>query len=97
MSCPHCPHCNPDLMVKAPQDDAIDGLRLSEECRRRGYWISPDGRVREHDAAELMGLKPKTLKNRRSLEDPNLPSFEIRAGRALYSITSLSEWLKRES
>ena len=67
---------------------------LHDECRRRGLWISYDGRLKEKDAADLMCLAPKTLRNRRSMMDDNLPGYEIRKGRALYSIVSIAAWMK---
>jgi len=68
-------------------------MRLAAECERRRIWTSPDLRVRESDAADLMGLSPKTLRNRRSLQDPALPDFQLRGGRALYSLASILAWM----
>lgn len=93
-----CPLCGgtwvPAEVPPVLSEDDPDVISLHEECRRRGYWISPDGGIREKDAADLMGLAPKTLRNRRSLLDNSLPAFKIRNRRALYSITSLAEWLR---
>jgi len=90
-----CPHCQRTFNrgVGATDGRAVETLDLRQECERRGYWISHDDRLRERDAAELMGLRPKTLRNRRSLKDPSLPVFVGRRGRPLYAISSLAAWL----
>ena len=97
MSCPHCPHCNSQLGNVPPPADAdesiSDTMRLQAYCRQAGITILPAGLIRDSDAARLMGLASKTLKNRRSMHDPSLPQFEIRAGRALYSLVSIAAWM----
>jgi hypothetical protein len=90
--CDACPGRTRHYRVRADEGTA-EVPRVREECERRGYWISHDGRLRERDAAELMGLAQKTLRNRRALKDPNLPAFVKRRGRPLYSIASLAAWL----
>ena len=99
MSCPHCHHCNPQLVNAAPPADVeeaiSDTMRLQAYCRQAGIRILPIGLVRESDAAILMGLASKTLKNRRSMHDPLLPKFEIRGGRALYSLVAIAAWMAR--
>jgi len=94
MSCPHCPHCNQLAAIPSPEDDdgALNLMRLRAYCDETGIPILPGGFVRESDAASLMDLKPKTLKNRRSMRDPMLPLFEMRRGRAVYSLASIAQW-----
>jgi hypothetical protein len=91
-ACPTCgrPHTDPP----SDPDEATQLLAaLRFTCVERGIWVSPDHRVRERDAADLMGYRPKTLRNLRALNDPKLPEFEIRAGRALYSLAAIAEWM----
>jgi len=92
-----CPHCGGSLPANSPEpdDSALELTQLRLYCVQAGIRILPVGMVRERDAAALMGLAEKTLKNRRSLDDPKLPSFEIRAGRALYSLASLAAWMTK--
>ena len=73
----------------------MDAVLLRAECERRGTWISPDGRVRERDAAILMGCSAKRLKNRRAELDDRLPSFVKRNGRVLYSLVSIAAWMAK--
>lgn len=91
-----CPHCHRPY-DEPPVDPVDEGLGRAEmlraACKLRGVWISPDGFVRECDAADLMGVTPKTLKNRRSLHDPKLPAHEKRAGRTLYALASIAAWM----
>jgi hypothetical protein len=54
-------------------------------------WLSYDDRVREADAADLIGLKVKTLRNRR-YQDAPLP-FLMRGGRPLYSLSDLAAFM----
>ena len=98
MSCPHCPHCNPDLArVAALEPDGLEAtvMQLRAHCIQSGIPVLPFATVREEDAAKLMNLRPKTLKHRRALDDPSLPSFEIRSGRALYALASIAAWMGR--
>ena len=82
----HCPTCGQALPDATAQPDTLEQLR--DACRERGIWVSPDGRVREADAADLLGRQPKTLANWR-YGDQRLP-FVIRAGRALYALEDLA-------
>lgn len=80
-----CPACGQLL----PQADPVEQLR--EACRSRGVWLSYDDRVREADAADLIGLTVKTLRNRR-YQDAPLP-FVMRLGRPLYALTDLAAFM----
>ena len=85
-----CPHCGGTGYL-APVDPCELLDKLETSCRERGLWVSPDGRVREDDAADLLGMKPKTLSNWR-YGDGRLP-FVKRSGRPLYALADLAEYL----
>ena len=87
---PPCPHCHGTGYLQPP--DAGELLcDLEAACRERGHWISPDNRVREDAAADLIGLAPKTLRNWRSTDAP-LP-YILRKARPLYRLEDLAEYL----
>lgn len=96
MTCPHCPHCNLQLIKEdsavQAEDHGANAHRLRSYCRAMGIPILPVDLVREHDAATLMGLAAKTLRNRRSDLDPTLPSHIKRGRTTLYFITSIAAW-----
>ena len=100
MTCPHCPHCNPELVAAPPTNDdgVLDERRLRAHCITVGISLLPGGMVWEADAAVLMGVRPRTLKNRRSLRDPALPRYEIRgkARRAVYSLAAIADSLVQQ-
>lgn len=72
-------------------DQVAPADQLRAACAARGIWVSADDRVREADAAELLGMAPKTLRNWRYTNEP-LP-YTTRAGRPLYALSDLAEWL----
>lgn len=82
----HCPQCG--CCLQSPVDLAGSVEALRTVCRARGYWLAPDDRVREDTAAELLGIAPKTMKNRR-YEGAGLPHV-IRAGRPLYALADIA-------
>ena len=84
-----CPHCNGTGLLQPSRAALLDLMRTA--CRDRSIWLSPDDRVREADAATLVGLQPKTLANRR-YEDAPIP-FVMRAGRPLYALADLAAWM----
>lgn len=86
MAC--CPHCGGTGSVPDAKPALIDQLRAA--CVARGTWVSPDERVREADAAELIGWQPKTLRNRRYADAP-IP-FVMRGGRPLYALSDLADF-----
>lgn len=57
-----------------------------------GYRVSPDGRVGETLAADLLTRSPKTLSNMRSLGMG--PSFYKAGGRIEYRVQDLAKWLE---
>jgi len=69
--------------------EMVEHLRAT--CRERSLWVSPDGMVRETEAADLIGWQTKTLRNRRYADAP-IP-FTMRAGRPLYALSDLAAWL----
>jgi hypothetical protein len=82
-----CPCCHgTGYAPQAEPSELVEQLR--DTCRERGTWISPDDRVRESAAAELLGLRPKTLENWRA-NGARLP-FIKRAGRPLYALADLA-------
>lgn len=65
--------------------------QLRSACRGRGTWVSADDYVRECDAADLLGMRAKTLVNRRA-NGSALPHIK-RAARPLYSLATIAEWI----
>lgn len=65
---------------------------LEATARTAGYSLSADGRVSEQDAAALLGLASKTLRNWRSTTAP-IPWHRIGGpgGRVTYRLQSLAE------
>lgn len=84
-----CPHCH-GTGVQLPANPHVLRADFERACIERGIWVSPDGKVRESDAAGLIGLSPKTLRNWRHA-DRRLP-FTTRAGRPLYALDDLAEF-----
>lgn len=58
----------------------------------QGYRATPDGRVVEAVAADLLGRAPKTLSNLRSLGMG--PVYFRAGGRVEYRIHDLAEWVE---
>ena len=84
-----CPHCNGTGYVSEAEPVEITA-DLERACVERGIWVSPDGRVREADAADLIGMAAKTLRNWRYV-DRRLP-FVTRSGRPLYALADLADF-----
>lgn len=57
-----------------------------------GRQITPDGRVFEVTAAELLGRAPKTLSNLRAADLG--PAYFRAGGRVEYRLSDLAEWLE---
>ncbi len=68
---------------------------MLEECRAENIFMTGDGRVWPEDAAKLLGMKPKTLENRRSL-GTSPPFYKIGAGRhrISYALSDLARWFE---
>ena len=58
----------------------------------KGHRVTPDGRVVEAVAAELLGRAPKTLSNLRSMSMG--PVYFRAGGRVEYRIHDLAEWVE---
>ena len=68
-------------------------IALEAAARSAGKWITADGRVGEADAAELLGLAPATLANRR-LAGTAPPHHRIGGGghRVSYNVRDLAQF-----
>lgn len=87
-----CHHCHGTGLAPAPaRADIIAALRQAAEDRR--MVITFDGRVSEADAAELIGVALKTLRNRR-YDDAPVPSIK-RGGRIWIAIEDLAAFADR--
>lgn len=82
--CPNCGH-----RLDAPVESPVEALERA--CRDRGVWVSPDGRVSEADAAELLGRATATLANW-SYADQPLPFVKVR-GRRTYRLADVANML----
>lgn len=88
MAC--CSRCGGSGVEPGPiQAEIVESLRV--DCVARGIWVSPDGYVRETDAATLVNWSPKTMRNRRYSDAP-IPHIS-RQGRPLYALADLAEWM----
>ncbi|KZY36518.1 hypothetical protein A3754_01975 [Alcanivorax sp. HI0083] len=71
---------------------------LLEAVQREGLPMTPDARLAPDDAAKLLGLSPRTLKNARSdAHDQRGPAFRRlpgpKGGRVSYALTDLAQWM----
>jgi hypothetical protein len=83
--CPACGH----TFDPAPAVDPVRALELV--CRERGFLVTPDGRVREDVAAQLLGLAAGTLRNW-SYGETRLPYVRV-ARRRTYRLTDIAAQL----
>jgi hypothetical protein len=58
-----CPHCGQTLPRDAAGGETDPVEQLQAWCDATGKWYSPDLRVHEDVAAEILGRAPGTLKN----------------------------------
>lgn len=74
--------------------DATADLLLLQ-ARKEGYWISGDGRIGESDLAELLGMTPGALANKRR-EGNAPPAYTLGGGghRVTYRLTDAARWLE---
>lgn len=68
--------------------DRVTAEQLAEACRRAGLRVTPDGRISEAAAADLLGLAPGTVRNWRSQHRP-LAYVRI-GGRVTYRLETLA-------
>ncbi len=64
---------------------------LAERLERAGKWVSLDGRISEPDAAELVGVSPRTFRNWR--DEGRGPVFVLVGRRLTFRIADLLRWL----
>jgi len=68
------------------------------ECERRGVAMTADRRIREEDAAALLGYSGGSLRNLRSTFDMGPAHYRRPApggGRISYRIEDLAEWVEK--
>jgi hypothetical protein len=78
----------PDLEARA--NARLDELQLA--CVAHGYYVTPDGRVREEVAAELLGLAAGTLRNW-SYGDSPIPFTSV-ARRRTYRLSDIAAFME---
>ena len=86
-----CPCCGQAV----PDTQALADARLHElvtACHSHGYLVTPDGRVREEVAAELLGLAPGTLRNWSYSESP-VPYTKV-ARRRTYRLSDIAAFME---
>lgn len=86
-ACPHC-HGTGRAMEPSPAE------RLREALERRSVHVTPDGRVSEAVAAELLGRAPGTLRNWQVAGGP-IAAVKIR-GRRSYYVSDIAAILERD-
>ncbi len=74
---------------------------LLETVQREGIPMTPDQRVAPEDAAKLLGLSPRTLKNARSgAHHQEGPAFRRlpgpKGGRRSYALQDIAQWQARQ-
>ena len=84
-----CPKCGYHADDQAGQVE-----ELAEAVRRAGHRVTPDMRITEAAAADLLGLAAATVKNWRGMHRP-LPFVKV-GGRATYRLRDLAEYLARD-
>jgi len=77
------------LEQAATSQDAVQ--TLTADLRARGFPVTFDGHVDAAGAAAALGIKPKTLRNQRSLGDG--PRYVTRRGRPWYPVAALATWI----
>ena len=78
-------------------DKSIDDTaeRLQAAAQDAGYWISADGRMGEADVAEMIGLTPGSLANkRREGTAPRASELGGRGHRVTYRIIDVARWIE---
>lgn len=69
--------------------------RLEAAALAAGYWVSADGRMGEGDVADMIGLTPGTLANKRR-EGTAPRAYELggRGHRVTYRIIDVARWIE---
>lgn len=88
--CPCCGRSLPSIGDRI----AVRLQELESACQNHGYLLTPDGRVREEIAAELLGLAPGTLRNWSYSETP-LPFTKV-ARRRTYRLADIAALLEEK-
>lgn len=87
-----CPHCGQPMPTSRAEAIEAQVTTWRAWCRQNGRWVSPDDRVNEATAAELLGRTSFTLRNWRSAGQP-LPFVRVR-GRISYRLRDLALMLE---
>ncbi|MFB2762746.1 hypothetical protein [Marinobacter shengliensis] len=67
---------------------------LMEQAKAQGMTLSADGRVGEADAAQLLAIKPRTLRAaRQDNRGPVAYSLPVGSARVSYSLTDLAAFI----
>jgi hypothetical protein len=87
-----CPHCGQPMPTSRAEAIEARVATWRAWCGQNGRWVSPDDRVNEATAAELIGRTSFTLRNWRSAGQP-LPFVRVR-GRISYRLRDLALMLE---
>jgi hypothetical protein len=70
---------------------------LAKAARDAGMIVTGDGRIRESDAAQLLGLNPESLgRMRREGRAPYAYAIAISGSKVSYRLADLSAWLENK-
>src|SRR6185312_13209573 len=83
-----CPHCGQPMPLSRAKAIEAQMAAWRTWCKQNGRWVSPDDRVNETTAAELLGVSPFTMRNWRSARQPL--SFVRVRGRISYRLRDLA-------
>lgn len=90
---PHrCPHCG-QALPGAEADQQREVEALAQRLRAAGHLVTPDGRIREHVAAELLCRSPLTLRNWATTGAGRLEPVKV-AGRRTYRLAEVHSLMK---
>lgn len=88
-----CPHCGGRLAEPDPHDQQREVEALAQRLRQAGHAVTPDLRVREHVAADLLARSPLTLRNWAASGAGRLQPVKV-AGRRTYWLSEVVALMK---